>query len=144
MINPNGYVIVSVVLLIVSTGGCRGDNKPTVYPVSGTVKFREGRPATGCTVKFRATDEAPPFTASGKTDEQGRYSVLAAAGNNDILIAPPPAPRDTDQLKPAERERLLNPLDHKFLDYGTSQLRFTVTSDPSKNQFDITVWPPGR
>jgi hypothetical protein len=142
--NRTGLVAIFTAFLTVLAAGCGGEKKPTTYPVSGIVKFRDGKPATGFTVKLRATDVSPPFMASSKTDEQGRYSVLAAAGNNAVIVAPPPAPRDTDQLKPAERERLLNPLDQKFLDYDTSQLKLTVTADPTKNQFNITVWPPGR
>ena len=38
----------------------------------------------------------------------------------------------------------MNPLDPKFLDYELSQLKFRVSDDPAKNQFEIKVWPPGR
>jgi hypothetical protein len=95
------------------------------------------------TIRFRATDRAPPFTASGKTDDQGTYNVSAADGENAVIVVPW-TPRDTDAMTPAQRDRAENPIDPMFLDYETSKLKFQVTSDPSKNQFEIKVWPPRR
>jgi hypothetical protein len=107
------------------------------------VLFRDGAPLKNATVRFRATDRVPAFTASGKTDDQGAFQLNAADGENAVLISPW-TPRDTDAMTPAQRDRAENPIDPMFLDYETSKLKFQVTSDVSKNNFDIQVWPPRR
>ena len=132
------------ILLVVSVlGGCKHSDQPSTYPISGKAVFRDGTPLKNATVRFRTTDRAPPFTASGKTDDQGAFHLNAADGENAVIVVPW-TPRDTDAMTPAQRDRAENPIDAIFLDYDTSKLRFHVTSDPSKNQFDIKVWPPRR
>jgi hypothetical protein len=131
------------ILLVVALGGCSSGEEPATQPVSGSVKFVDGTPVKGATVRFRTTTRNPPFTASGTTDDQGMFRLDAAEGENAAVIAPF-VPRDTDEMTPAQRDRALNPLDPMFLDYGTSKLKFQVTNDPSKNAFEIKVWPPRR
>jgi hypothetical protein len=131
------------IVLIVALGGCNGGNQPATFPVTGVVTLPNGTPVKNTTVRFRTTDRTPPFTASGKTDDQGTFRFDAAEGENAAIVAPT-VPRDTDEMTPAQRDRVMNPFDPMFLDYETSKLRFQVTSDPSKNAFDIKVWPPRR
>lgn len=133
----------SVLLVAGVLGGCRGGDQPTTYPVTGNVILRDGTPVRGVIVRFRTTDRVPAFTASGKTDDQGTFRFKAAEGENAAILAPS-IPRDTDAMTPAQRDRVMNPFDPMFLDYETSNLKFQVTSDPSKNQFEIKVWPPRR
>jgi hypothetical protein len=133
----------SVVLIAAVFGGCRGSDQPPTHPVSGKVLFRDGNPLKDATVRFRTVDRVPAFTASGKTDDQGAYQLNAADGENSVIVVPW-TPRDTDAMTPAQRDRAMNPIDSMFLDYETSKLKFQVTEDQAKNQFEIKVWPPKR
>ncbi len=85
----------------------------------------------------------PPYSASGKTDDQGQFRLDAAEGANTVVVVPS-YPRDTDELTPAQRQRVMNPIDPVFLDFEQSQLKFQVTADEAQNRFEITVWPPRR
>jgi hypothetical protein len=132
-----------VLLIVAIFGGCNGSDQPTTHPVTGKVLYRDGKPLKNATVRFRTTDRVPAFTASGKTDDQGAFQLSAAEGENSVLISPW-TPRDTDAMTPAQRDRAENPIDPMFLDYETSKLKFQVTSDATKNNFDIQVWAPRR
>jgi hypothetical protein len=132
-----------VVLIAAIFGGCNGSDQLPTHAVTGKVLFRDGKPLKNATVRFRTTDRVPAFTASAKTDDQGAFQLNAAEGENAVIVAPW-TPRDTDAMTPAQRDRAENPIDPMFLDYETSKLKFQVTSDPSKNQFEIKVWPPRR
>jgi hypothetical protein len=132
---------ISVVLVATALGGCGGSDGPPTHPVTGKVVFQNGAPLKNATVRFRTTDQTPPFTASGTTDDQGVFSFNAAEGQNAALVSPK-TPRDTDAMTPAQRDRAMNPIDPMFLDYETSNLKFQVTPDSAKNQFEIKVRPP--
>ena len=92
-------VNLSVMLLALVMAGCQGSHKPTTFPVSGIVSFRDGKPVKGFTVSFRTADQVPAFTASGKTDELGKFHLNAAQGDNTVIIVrPPPPPTPTTWL----------------------------------------------
>jgi len=121
--------------------GCSRNDQPVTYPVAGKVLFRDGKAAKGTTVTFRTTQRVPAFMASGKTDDQGQFNFSAAEGENAVIVVPS-YPRDTDEMTPAQRYRAMNPIDPMFLDFEQSKLKFEVTPDAAKNQFEIKVWPP--
>jgi hypothetical protein len=86
-------------LLSLASSGCRSK---TTYPeVSGMVTLA-GRPQAGVIVKFHPEgkgSEGLP-SASGKTDETGRYTLRAekglggaAPGRNLVVVHWPPQPR---------------------------------------------------
>jgi hypothetical protein len=123
--------------------GCSGNRHIRTYPVAGKVIFRDGKPAKGVTVKFRTSDRTPPYIAIAKADDNGVFSLNAPDGEN-VAVVVPFFPRDADKLTLAERERVMNSIDPSFLEYEKSPLKFAVTTDPSKNQFELRIWPPGR
>jgi hypothetical protein len=131
----------SLLFVAAVLGGCNHSDQPRTYPVSGKALYRDGTPLKNATVRFRTTDRVPAFTASGKTDDQGAFHFSAADGENAAIVVPW-TPRDTDAMTPTQRDRAMNPIDSMFLDYEASKLKFQVTTDPSKNQFEIKVWPP--
>ena len=45
-------------------------------------------------------------------------------------------------MSPAEYHRAMHPIDPKYLNPNTSGLKFTVTNDPTKNDFRIVVNRP--
>jgi len=123
--------------------GCSGSKHVPTYPVTGKVLFRDGKPAKRVTVKFRTFDRTPPFIAIGKADDSGHFELKAVDGEN-VAVVVPYFPRDADTLTPAERDRVMNSIDPRFFEYEMSPLKFSVTKDPSKNQFELKIWPPVR
>jgi hypothetical protein len=132
-----------VLLITAMFLGCSGSTHSPTYPVAGKVIFRDGKPAKGVTVKFRLSDRTPPFIAIGKADDNGDFKLNAAEGEN-VAVVVPFFPRDADELTLAERERVMNSIDPMFLEYQKSPLKFAVTNDPSKNQFELKIWPASR
>lgn len=124
-------------------GGCGDREQTATYPVTGTVRFQDGAVAKDMTVWFRATNHTPPVSARGTTDEDGKFSLHAAEGENAAIVVPA-IPRDLDNVTPAQRHRIMHPVDQIFRDFERSPLKFQVTTDAAKNQFDITIWPPRR
>lgn len=139
---------VILVPVVAITCGCGDDQLPT-YPVHGTVTFADGTPLRGGTVEFRCGAVSPPMIARGEISQDGTFVLGtyaeqdgAIAGDHQVAIAPL-VPRDTDGLPPAERERaLLGGIHPRFLNYVQSGITCTVTDDPARNSFPITVEPP--
>lgn len=81
--------IITVLCLcgLIQLAGCSGDGLDT-YPASGVVTL-DGKPVAGAGVLFMPTDGP---TASGTTDEQGRYKLMtgelegAIAGPHRVMI----------------------------------------------------------
>lgn len=76
----------------VCVAGCSGgvDDRPAVYPVTGTVTLN-GKPVAGVAVTF--SSENAPRSASGKTDDNGKYWLTtynfkdgAVAGEHQVVI----------------------------------------------------------
>lgn len=72
--------------------GCKGNNNPATYPVTGVVKFK-GQPLANVIVTFFPTDGRP---AAGKTDGEGRFTLTtfqpgdgALPGNHKVTVAEP-------------------------------------------------------
>jgi len=64
--------------LVLSISGC-GPELPATVPVSGSVTL-DGAPVEGATVNFLS--EVGSFTASGKTDASGKYTLTTYIGAN--------------------------------------------------------------
>ena len=85
-------------LLLVSVGcvswtGC-GSEQPT-YPVTGTVKFTDGKPLTAGTIEFESVTAKPPVTARSRISPDGSFELGtfgkadgALPGRHRIAIIP--------------------------------------------------------
>jgi hypothetical protein len=131
-------LLAGCLLLALVPMGC-GGNGPKKAPVSGRITMGN-RPLADATVTFVAGDTTPgkaPLEASGKTDEQGAYSLK---GHQDNSAGLPPGTykvhislfdRGTDTRPP--RGQLIPPAYSR-----NSRLTFTVTEEGSTSaNFDV-------
>ena len=132
--------------------GCGDGNRPT-FPAGGTVTLTDGTPLSGGQIVFQLKNDPAAATAQAKiapdgTFQLGTYNQTDGAleGTHFVLVIPPRTPR-----KPAweaEMQQGRSPsaanlqIDHRYYGFDTSPLTFTVTSDASKNHFDIRLEPP--
>lgn len=126
--------------------GCGGG--PAVYPVSGTVKFPDGRPLAQGWVEFRPFHAEPTHSARGQIASDGRFQLTtftpndgALPGKHRVLLVPP---EPTGAVEIGEGGAFPQVIDRRFRSFETSGLEFTVTQDEASNHFDIVAQPPGR
>lgn len=157
----------SVLALALVIAGC-GTPGPRVYKAGGTVTYN-GQPVSGAAVTFKyedgnsaaaSTDAAGKFNLTYMGNPKG-----AAAGKCTVAVSkiagpagmtPPsgPASKDPmemtkmmqkmgeDQLKKAESGQSTAPkneLPAKYAEFSTSGFSFEITTDESKNNFDIPL-----
>src|SRR5262249_38317401 len=117
-----------VFLLFLGAGGCGGG--PTLYPVSGKVSYKDGKPVTAGLGIFEPAGQK--ISARGEIQSDGSFQ-LGTYKNNDgalegeykVLIAPPPLPEEGKPRRPA--------IHAKYQSLESTPLKFTVTPDRDKN-----------
>ena len=127
-----------VALLFLS--GCGKDDRPERYPVTGTVKFSDGKPLVGGLVIFRSAGEKQQ-RSRGRVEPDGTYHLStferhdgALVGKHQAMVMPLIDRTDGPPTVPI----------HKDLQkFKTSGLEFEVTPE-GPNEFDIEVYPPKR
>ncbi len=134
-------VVVVVVAFVVCAwlSGC-GPAEPALHPVSGSVKFPDGKPAAGATVEFAAQHDGKTVNARGEVKEDGSYQLKtvlngkekdgALTGPHKVIVvsasaSSSPGPRPT-------------PVPVRYAEYANSGLTFEVKPD-AKNDYPITV-----
>src|SRR5262245_45613884 len=125
------WALVSLVLF--GAGGC---GSQTLFPVSGKVTYKDGKPVTAGLVIFEPVVQKP--SARGEIQADGSFQLGthqdnegAVEGEYKVLIAPPPLPE--------EGKRLRSPIHPKYQNLESTPLKFTVTRDRDKNTFHIEV-----
>ncbi len=138
-------VVVALAISITVVAGCGGGPIPT-YPVRGKVTKADGAPLADARVIFQmegAVAAVDAVSPRGYTDKDGSYKLGtfeiadgAPAGKYQVTVIPrlPPANRDAGI-------KAQSPIDTKYLDFQASGLRFEVTTDASKNEYNFTVEP---
>ena len=123
-----------IVTGLVLLAGC--DNKPTVYPVTGSVRFADGSPLAGGTIEFRnVTDDiAKQVNAHAEIGPDGMFKLEALVGEHEVVVFAPPS----SEVGNLNSEPKPSPLQRKFMDYKTSGLRFEVLPN-NQNTYDIPV-----
>jgi hypothetical protein len=122
-----------VCLALFGASGCGGE---TLFPVSGTVTYKDGKPVTAGLVIFEPVSQK--ISARGEIQADGSFQLGthrdndgALEGEYKVLIAPPP--------QPEEGKRRRSPIHPKYRNLESTPLRFTVTRDRDKNTFHIEV-----
>ena len=132
--------------------GCGDSNRPT-YPAGGTVSLTDGTPVGGGQIFFQLQNDPAAATAQGTTAPDGTFQLGtynqtdgALEGTHSVMVIPPRAPRELGWEAQMQQGRALSSanvqIDHQYYGFDTSPLMFTVTSDPTKNHFDIRLEPP--
>src|SRR5262245_1010822 len=125
------WALVSLVLF--GAGGC---GSQTLFPVSGKVTYKDGKPVTAGLVIFEPVDQKT--SARGEIRADGSFHLGthtdndgAREGEYKVLIAPPPLPEEGKQ-----RRSSVHP---KYQSLESTPLKVTVTRHRDKNQFNIEV-----
>ena len=141
----NNFCLSCLLVLFMLSSGC-GPAKPQTYPSGGVIKYSDGSPLVDARILFRAVGTSPVISASGSTDAQGRFELTTfepgdgAIEGQHMAAIMPFIPDDFDGMSAAERQRAMFPIDPDFKDFEKSNLKFTVTTNPAENQFEVEVW----
>jgi hypothetical protein len=125
----------AVALALAGAAGCGSK----LYPVTGRVSWPDGKPLTEGMVVFESQDPQNPGTARGEIRADGSYRLGTNQPGDGVhpgtyraLVTPKYNANAVDgPAKPA-------PFDPRFMDFKTSGLQFTVTSN-GPNEFAIQV-----
>ncbi len=140
-------------IALASLIGCSSGGQPT-YRAGGRVTFPDGQPLDGGVVEFRSLDLQPSVSARGYIQADGTFQLTtfkpgdgAVEGEHRATVSPPPPlPGSTpDDVLRGKKAASTGPvIDPCYRRFETSGLKFTVTRDPTQNQFSIVVEPPTR
>jgi len=133
------FILAALLLAFVS--GC-GEKKIPVYPVKGTVKFKDGKPLPGGFVEFVCQDgEAKGRNSNSKIEKDGSFELEsfgqgkgAYAGTNLVTVHPLGVEFDAEKGKEVRPEVSVP---EKYKDYATSGLKFTI--EAKENKIDIVI-----
>ena len=131
--------------LVVAVAGCGASTK--TFPVSGTVKFADGKALAGGTVEFSSeAADTKGLNARGVIEADGSFKLKtsidgkemdgAVAGPHRVAVIP----RALDRPLNMQEKFPAPPINGRFRNYDTSGLEFTVKAD-EPNQYDIVVAP---
>jgi hypothetical protein len=133
--------VAAVGCALAAAGGCGGTN---LYPVRGTVAFKNGAPFTplvGGQVVFEPLEPAAKESARGEIQADGTFRLGtyrsgdgARPGKYKVLVMPP-APSPSEEKRP--HPPVLHP---RYQRPDQTPLRCTVTR--GDNQYPITVEKP--
>jgi hypothetical protein len=133
--------IAAVGLALTGAAGCGGTH---LYPVRGTVAFKDGAPITplvGGQVVFEPLEPGAKESARGEIQPDGTFRLGtyqngdgAPPGQYQVLVMPPaPSPSDEKRPKPQVMQR-------RYQRPNETPLKFTVTR--GDNEYPITVERP--
>lgn len=144
---------VPALLVLLFICGC-GAKLPEIVPVTGSVTYK-GEPLAKATVKFlpMADGLGGNFTASGVTDEEGKFTLALPGDKGEgcyacetkviVLEGPtPPGSRDDskkgDMIRRKHAASLKNrPIPKQYGRMGTTPFSFTVSAE--ENEFDLDL-----
>ena len=127
--------------LAVAVGGC-GDPNPLagakLYPVKGKVLLPDGKPLSAGQVVFIGSKTM--ITSSAPIESDGSFTFKSASGDGlpegDYKIR-----IEGGSGSGGKKGKANNPFADQFLDEDTSELTATVTSDETKNNFELKLTP---
>ena len=124
---------VGLLAILLFCAGCGDDGRPARYPVSGTLRAKDGKPLAHSTIMFRSADGK--FIARARVLPDASFQLTtydkydgAVAGTQRVQIMP---------FRHADGS-LGIPVRRKYLQYDTSELEFEVSAEED-NHFDIMV-----
>jgi hypothetical protein len=151
LIGPSAAIGIALSILV----GCDSGRVPT-YPVSGSVRFSDGKPVRFGTVEFDSQEPGP--SPHAKLDADGRFSLGtfepedgAPAGEYRVIIvqhfdAPSTAPGSRTVVESIAHQSDTHSdarVAPEYADYRTSPLRAQVKSE-GENYLEFVVTHPRR
>ncbi len=101
-------------LALVLAAGCGKSDMPRVYPVTGSVAFKDGRPLPGGAVQFKSLTD-PSLTVAGNVKQDGTFTLLtlrdkekvpgAPEGSYTVTVLPPIGEDHRPLMPPVELPR---------------------------------------
>lgn len=128
-------------------GAC-SNSGPATYRAGGRVVFTDGKPLDGGVVEFRAVSSKEHVVARGPIESDGSFRLSTFRTNDGavegehLALVNPPQP-DNKPGQPVQKNAAF-PINPRFMRFETSGLKFTVTNNPSQNQFTLQVSRPGQ
>ena len=136
----------SVLLLgLFLAAGCGGGpaDAPKTAAVKGVVNYK-GRPVPKMDVVFNP--DGPGMVATGVTDDEGKFSLTssqpndgAKPGSYTVSLSPVQEGEIPMPGFPGSEKKAELPIPKKYTNPKTSGLKYTVDSDPAKNDFKIEL-----
>jgi hypothetical protein len=135
--DPSRWRIWAGIFFLVSVFGCSGS---ATYPVSGTVKLKNGHPLPGGLVVCEGA--AQPARGTISSDGTFRLGTFerndgALPGVYKVLVIP--AVPDDILNDPVAVARYRSAVDSRYQNVQTTPLEFTVKDDGSTTNFDIVL-----
>jgi len=120
--------------LALATLGCKARSAlPPTYPVTGTVKFKGGKPVAGGAIQFSPVKDAG-YAVSGDLDNDGTFRLLTITNTEKVTGAPEGEYRVTIHL----------PIGADQKGGGAIPLPNSYRVEAKDNNFTIEVDPPPR
>jgi len=148
MLFPRVPISLSLPMVAMLACGCGDDGRHPTYRTEGTVTLSNGEPLSGGWIEFQLADDARAPSAKARIQPDGHFELGtydeadgAVEGLHQVLVLPafPPIadPRQANASPPDPK--LYPEINARYRSYETSGLKFSVTSEPSKNRFDIRL-----
>ncbi len=142
MSRVSSYVASSLLLAFVA--GCSGGSSKT-SPVSGIVRFPDGKLLREGTIEFELASEENAATATGEIGPDGSFVLGTFAVDDGAIPGTHRVAVISDVVigNGAERPGMIaiTKLDPKFRDFGTSGLQFVVQNEPNNFVVEVTYAP---
>jgi hypothetical protein len=127
--------------LALLSAGC---GSSTIVPARGKVVFPDGTPLKGGMVTTQPVGGPSKVSARGQIRPDGTFQLGTftdddgvEVGEHRVLIVPPEASTVNERNPPRPT------IDRRFRRFESSGLTITVTRDPARNVFTLTVQKPG-
>jgi hypothetical protein len=127
--------------IAVVLAGCGGSySAPNLYPAKGKVLLADGKPLTAGRVVF--VSNKPSITAAANIEGDGGFAFKAASGDGlpeaeyKVRIE---SGASGGSKRPGGRLKTNLPFATEYLDEDYSDLKAIVTTDESKNNFELKL-----
>ena len=131
----------------VGLAGCGNSGPPSLmhlYPAKGKVLLADGKPLTAGYVRFMGTKSQ--VISLAPIESNGGFTFKGPSGDNalpedEYRVVIEPAPGAPDKRSGAKAEL---PFASKYTDYDASDLQAVVTTDESKNNYELKLDPKDK
>jgi hypothetical protein len=79
-----GLLSTTLLCCLAGCGAAPTKPKADIYPVAGAVRYKDA-PLTDATITFTPTGDTMGFTGRGRTNKEGRYTLIDMHGNKGMV-----------------------------------------------------------
>jgi hypothetical protein len=131
-----------LVLLIVCSAGCSGNDRPATYEATGLVVY-QGEPVAGAQVGFVPSEaaDAAARPANATTDDSGEFSLATYYRPGEELAGAQPGTYRVTIAKVDAQREIVDPYATGQLPEGALPARY---ADPERSGLTATITPEGE